>query len=363
MTDTDLAFVQLAQLVGKDKRDDAVAFAKRSLPAILHRRPDLKRTILDAQTALAKGVVRGATSPVPVDLDSRLELLRWEQDPEVQPEPVWLPAVSEALVEVLTERSREAELLTAGLVPSKSLLFVGPPGVGKTLAARWLASQFNRPLLTLDLAAVMSSFLGRTGNNIRSVLDYAQKVPSVLLLDEFDAIAKRRDDTTEIGELKRLVTVLLQAVDEWPASGLLIAATNHPDLLDLAVWRRFDRVIEFPLPQRTAVEGAINRLCEGSTVSPEAVAALAAALEGESFADIARRVIALRRKALLGGHHDLTGLGFDLAAQISKGRDRKTLWNIAESMRKAGLSQRRIANVTGLSRDTIRRRTMAARKG
>lgn len=353
----------MARLVGKDKRDDALALARRSLPVILHRRPDLKKNILEAQRTLSHGATRGTASPVPVDTDSRLELLRWEEEPEIHPEPVWLPTVAEALEEVIVEREREAELLEAGLAPSKSLLFVGPPGVGKTLAARWLAARFARPLLTLDLAAVMSSFLGRTGTNIRSVLDYAQRLPSVLLLDEFDAIAKRRDDATEIGELKRLVTVLLQAVDDWPVSGLLVAATNHPELLDPAVWRRFDRVIEFPIPKRGAVEGTITRLCEGTDVAPEAIAALATVLEGESFSDIAKRVMALRRKALLGNHRDLSELAFELAAQLSRGRDRKSLLSIAEGMGAAGLSQRRISTVTGLSRDTMRRHGIAAKGG
>ena len=130
-----------------------------------------------------------------------------------------------------------------GLSPTRSAIFVGPPGVGKTLTARWLASQLGVPLYVLDLTAVMSSLLGRSGTNLRAALDFAKRSPCVLLLDEIDAIAKRRSDDTDIGELKRLVTVILQEVDEWPATGLLLAATNHAELIDPALWRRFDLVI------------------------------------------------------------------------------------------------------------------------
>jgi SpoVK/Ycf46/Vps4 family AAA+-type ATPase len=208
----------------------------------------------------------------------------------------------------------------------------------------------------------MSSFLGRTGNNIRSVLDYARKFASVLLLDEFDAIAKRRDDATEVGELKRLVTVLLQTVDDWPASGLLIAATNHPELLDPAIWRRFDRIVEFPLPERSAVEDVITRLFGNADISPEAVAALAVSAEGQSFADVTRHVIGLRRKALVE-ELDVSEAVFELAAQLSHGQDRNRLLSIAGSLRNAGFSQRRIAEITGLSRDTMRKRGIGIREG
>ena len=110
------------------------------------------------------------------------------------------------------------------------------------------------PLLILDLSAVMSSYLGRTGSNLRHVLDYAKSLDCVLLLDELDAIAKRRDDSSEIGKLKRLVTVLLQQLDDWPSAGLLIAATNHTDLLDHAVWCRFEELVKFGIPQQDTVK-------------------------------------------------------------------------------------------------------------
>jgi len=153
---------------------------------------------------------------LPVDVDTRLELLRRDLVAAPEVEPTWPEEVEAQLTEVIEERSREKDLSAAGLAPTRSMLFVGPPGVGKTLAARWLASRLRWPLLTLDLAAVMNSFLGRTGTNLRTVLDYARKAQSILFLDEFDAIAKRRDDASDVGELKRLVTVLLQEVEECP---------------------------------------------------------------------------------------------------------------------------------------------------
>ncbi|TGV70329.1 AAA family ATPase, partial [Mesorhizobium sp. M00.F.Ca.ET.158.01.1.1] len=111
-----------------------------------------------------------------------------------------------ALDTLVAERKDIENLHKAGWEPTRTVLFTGAPGVGKTLGARWLARELNRPLLILDLAAVMSSYLGRTGTNLRHVLDYAKTLDCVLLLDELDAIAKRRDDRGQIGALKRLVT-------------------------------------------------------------------------------------------------------------------------------------------------------------
>jgi len=141
----------------------------------------------------------------------------------------------------------------------------------------------------------MSSYLGKTGNNVRAVFDHAISRPCVLLLDEFDAIAKRRDDDSDVGELKRLVNVLLQALDDWPANSLLIAATNHGELLDPAVWRRFDHVVQFEPPSVELIVTYLNDLPMEDNIRKN----LAALLHGESFSSIGHLIHAARKSALL----------------------------------------------------------------
>lgn len=187
----------------------------------------------------------------------------------------------------------------------------------------------------------MSSFLGRTGNNIRVVLDFARRAPSVLLLDEFDAIAKRRNDATEVGELKRLVTVLLQSVDDWPTGGILVAATNHPELLDPAVWRRFDRVVEFPLPNVEEIASTIKGLLGNDEPLRARIGLLATLLCGRSFADVSRVITTVKRSAIVGDFSII-----DAIDQLTT--------DLAASLTDNGKSQREVSSITGLSRDTIR---------
>ena len=243
-----------------------------------------------------------------------------------------------------------------GLVPTRSIIFTGPPGVGKTFAARWIARELNRPLLTLDLSAVMSSFLGRTGNNVRHVLDYAKSVQGVLLLDELDSIAKRRDDNTDVGELKRLVTVLLQEIDDWPSTGLLLAATNHPDLLDPAVWRRFEMRIEFPMPSEPAVRQAVEAFMGRSKASAAWRDVLGVTLRGLSFSDIEREVMLARRASVTRDISIEDALG-ELVQSRVEPMPRRERGQIALWLTEAGVSQRQVHELTGVSRDTIRKKT------
>ena len=134
-----------------------------------------------------------------------------------------------------------------------SLLLYGPPGCGKTSIAYYLAHRLGLPLVTARLDALISSLLGNTAKNLRRVFDFANRQPCVLFLDEFDAIAKARDDQHELGELKRVVNSLLQNMDTYCQHGVLIAATNHQELLDDAIWRRFQTVIEVPKPANNSM--------------------------------------------------------------------------------------------------------------
>ena len=158
----------------------------------------------------------------------------------------------------------QGELLKNGLEISNSLLLYGVPGSGKTTIAKYISNKTGLPLITARFDAIVSSLLGNTSKNIRKIFEYADEKPCILFLDEFDAIAKARDDQYELGELKRVINSLLQNIDTFSKSNLLIGATNHPELLDKAIWRRFNTLIEVGLPNQNEVYKLIETFSKDS---------------------------------------------------------------------------------------------------
>jgi len=355
-------FLQLARTALTGRQQDIQLLIHRATKRFKFLYPDLAEALLallQESPTRSSPLRKHSEAPLPVDLDSRLQLLRVERS-NLDHEPIFSDEMSMTLNQVLTERKSSHVLLKHGLQPTKSMLFTGPPGVGKTMAAKWIASKLGRPLLVLDLAAVMSSFLGRTGNNIRFVLDYAKNTECVLLLDELDAIAKRRDDSSEIGELKRLVTVLLQEIDDWPSSGLLIAATNHPDLLDPAVWRRFEIVLKFANPDSLKIQQLTEVLLKPHMEDYSVWSkVLSYVFAGKSFSEVERLINLARKSSALDGKPLQEKISNYIYHNEFLTHDQKIAL-ACELINNGILSQRRVQEITGIARETIRKYTQKA---
>lgn len=208
----------------------------------------------------------------------------------------FFPAYLERAIELVTGEWKNASALrSVGEEPSMSCLLTGAPGTGKTTLALWLAQQIGLPVVVARVDAMMSSFLGTTSRNIAQVFAFANRFQCVLLLDELDSLAKVRDDPNEVGEIKRVVNALLQNMDARASTGVTIGITNHPQLLDPAVWRRFAVQIEVPLPTHEAREAIVRRAFEPLDIEPHFVALIAALLEGSAGSEV-RSVVALYKK-------------------------------------------------------------------
>jgi SpoVK/Ycf46/Vps4 family AAA+-type ATPase len=196
--------------------------------------------------------------------------------------------VRDLLLRVLTENRSRGRLERFGVSPRRRLLLHGAPGCGKTLAAAVLAGEMGLPLMTVRFDALFSRFLGATAVQLRAIFAEMPRRPGVYLFDEFDSVAKARGDSQDVGEMNRVVTAFLQLVDADVSGSILVAATNHVELLDRAVFRRFDVIVPFDKPSREQV-AALLRLRLGTFgLGDPQVERLAGSVDGWSFADIAR---------------------------------------------------------------------------
>ncbi len=232
------------------------------------------------------------------------------------PEPL-----SERLKRVIVEQRQQKKLREHCLQPRRKLLFVGPPGCGKTMTASALAGELHVPLFTIMLEGVITKFMGETAAKLKLVFDAIRQTRGVYLFDEFDALGAHRTRANDVGEIRRVLNSFLQLLESDSSDSLIVAATNHPEMLDRALFRRFDDVIQYALPDKPLAEAILRRkLAPFETNSLDWTEVLPEA-EGLSQADLARSSEEAAKHAVLAGSKRITS-----EALLSALRERKAAW-------------------------------------
>ncbi|ETU10006.1 hypothetical protein P019_01035 [Enterococcus faecalis EnGen0419] len=245
----------------------------------------------------------------PFDNESKLEMVDVSVPKESDETLVFSKLIENEINDFILSYQKRNELISLGIDTNSHLLLYGPPGTGKTSLARFISLQVGLPLVTARLDGLVSSMLGSTAKNIRKIFDFASKQPCVLFLDEFDVLAKIRDDKNELGELKRVVNSLLQNIDSFDDNSILIAATNHPQLLDEAVWRRFDKVIKLNLPEseqrKELIEEFSGVLTTNYDGESKKINQLVKLTEGYSPSTIKSIINTSAKKSIINGQSEL----------------------------------------------------------
>lgn len=206
--------------------------------------------------------------------------------------------VEDRLLSIEQEYAARERLKRYNLFPKRKILLYGPPGCGKTLSAERIAWNLGLPLLKIRFDSLLSSYFGESASNLRMVFDYCKNEPVVLLLDECDFIAKSRTTTQDVGEVPRIVNMLLTLLDEYDAPGLVLATTNLKVSLDEALFRRFDDVLEMPIPEKVERKRLLETTLSAIPVSPDVdLEKISEQLNGYSAANI---VLIAQRAAKIG---------------------------------------------------------------
>lgn len=214
--------------------------------------------------------------------------------------------VRENLERVIVEHRQQDQLHARGFRAVRKLLLVGPPGTGKTMSAGALAGELRVPLFTIRLDGLITKFMGETAAKLRLVFDAMHETRGVYLFDEVDALGGERARANDVGEIRRVLNSFLQFLEQDESDSILVAATNHPQLLDYAIFRRFDAVVQFPLPTPEVVRDLIRNRLSAFRLGRIAWSRLYEAADGLSHADVTLAAERAAKEAILGGKDQLS---------------------------------------------------------
>ncbi len=293
----------LLALVKSGAGGDDLAF-RRAAEALIAEEEGKKHGVLASQLADALTRRRPTSNISPLARNDAAAALLHELEPEQRvSELVLSPTARQTVNEFVEEHHRRRDLLRShGVDPRHRVLLVGPPGGGKTTLAEALATELAVPLMSVRYEGLIGSFLGETASRLDTLFAAVRIRPCVLFFDEFDAIAKERGDTHETGEIKRVVSSLLLQVDKLPSYVVVVAATNHAELLDRAVWRRMQLRIELPQPTRAAKIEFLSAWSQRTGIDLGlAPKTIAERLQGVSFAELEDFALDVQRRSILSG--------------------------------------------------------------
>jgi DNA replication protein DnaC len=314
----------------------------------------------------------GYARALPVDAESRFPLIERVNSRAIQEPPVVLSQDQWDVVnEFLSVAKSYAMLDAQGIAGSVNLLMYGPPGTGKNRVARFIAEELDLDLYVARLDGLISSFLGSTSKNIRALFDFAAKTPCVLFLDEFDAIAKLRGDSQELGELKRVVNSFIQNLDTLGPQSIVLAATNHENLLDSAVWRRFGYRLELSFPTDDSRRQLWLQFLRPLDFGERDVELLVDLSEGFSGADIQEVCQRLQRRRITIQHDPELNDAFQVLQNIGigegqerrflsllRGKDANAMASALRARNTKLYSHAALAHLLGVSKATAYRRTL-----
>ncbi|MFA5924340.1 MAG: ATP-binding protein [Methylococcaceae bacterium] len=294
----------LVSLISSGSRGDQAAFRKTAEALIAEEREK-------GHGILAERLSSSITVAKPQQisaLNTKQSELFYEITPNRKLSSLLISELSLTQINDLIEEQHRAELLHAYNLSARSrVLLVGSPGNGKTSLAEAIATELMVPFIVIRYETLIGSYLGETANRLKQIIDYAKTQRCVLFLDEFETIGKERGDTHETGEIKRVVSSLLLQLDDLPDYVVVIAASNHPELLDKAVWRRFQFRIELPIPTREQISQFILTMETKTTVKfGFAAETIAKKMLGANFAEIEELCLTIVRRAILNKQTDNT---------------------------------------------------------
>ncbi|MBC8543846.1 AAA family ATPase [Bianquea renquensis] len=297
---------------------------------------------------------------LPKDKDSTLDLVEILQ-PTVRLKDVALSEkAQDTIQEIVEEQNNVQELMRIGVTPTNRILFCGPPGCGKTMTANALAKELGLLIAYVRLDGLVSSYLGQTGTNIRKIFEFVKGKRIMLFLDEFDAIAKKRDDSHELGELKRVVTTLLQNMDEMPANIFLVAATNHHHLLDPAIWRRFDISILLEEPnemqRQKIIENSLQDFLKDYKVDSQILVVLSDGMSGaqmQTFLQSLGKFCVMNKKRGETISIEEIGKIWMKHTALYVSEDDGDFMKALSKIQKNGVSIRTLEAITGIPRSTL----------